>query len=250
MRVTIKKQILKEATKIKEIRNQIPFIMAMATDNTARAVRKELYQHMSKVYDRPTPYVVPKNIEKPGSKGALFLKPTNRKKKDFTAIINVKDLAVGTNRPAIKFLRPTIFGTPRTLKAYEKALQAKGILPRGMVTRPGKDAPLDRYGNIRGGQLTKMLSYLQANRDSFQNTTDRSKKKTSVSFFVMKRGEQHIGIFRRRGRKIESFLIFIPMFSSYKETFQFDKVAGGAASRAIPKEVRKAIQYALKNPKR
>lgn len=252
MQFSVKKQILREATKIKEIRNQIPFIMSMATDNTARAVRKELYLEMRKVYDRPTPYVVPKNIDKPGRRGSLFLKPTNRKKKDFTAIVNVKDLQVGTTRPAIKFLRPTIFGVTRRVKGYEKALQARGILPKGMITRPGKDAPLDKYGNIRGGQLTQMLSYLQANRDSYQNTTDRSKgkKKTNISYFVLRQADKPIGIFRRRGKKLESFLIFIPQFVSYRETFQFDKVAGGGASRHIPRETRKAIEYALANPKR
>jgi hypothetical protein len=252
MEFNVKRQILKEAARIKEIRNQIPFIMSMATDATARAVRTDLYKTMARVYDRPTPYVVPKNIEKPGKKGSLFLKPTNRKRGDFTAIVNVKDLALGSQRPALKFLRPTIFGTPRPLKGYEKALQARGILPKGMITRPGKDAPLDRYGNIRAGQLTQMLSFLQANRDSYQNTTDRSKgrKKNAIAYFVLKRGEEPVGIFRRRGKKLESFLIFIPQFVSYQKMFEFDRIAGTSAARHIPREVQNAIKYALANPRR
>lgn len=264
MEFSIKGSLKNALKEVDGLKDQIPFIKSRATDNLAYKVREELYKEMREVYDRPTPYVVPKNIERPGRRGSLFVKRTNRKKNDFTAIVNVKDISLGNQRAAIKFLRPTIYGTTREAKGFERALQRQGILPKGMITVPGKDAPLDKYGNVRAGQIVQMLSYLKANPDAYQNTTTRSEKRKSKvqKYLILRRGRTPIGIFRRststsrktgavRRGGLESFLLFVRQPAvNYRVLFDFDRVAGKAASEHGRKITEEAVRFALANPKR
>ncbi len=68
-----------------------------------------------------------------------------------------KDEADGA-QPASVWIAPEVYGGPRRNKPAELQLRAKGILPEGKYVVPGAGADLDRYGNIKRGQVTRALS--------------------------------------------------------------------------------------------
>ena len=89
---------------------------------------------------------------------SYYLKPGG-----FFAQIYVRDEAIGGTPPA-RYLMAQVTGGQRLLKPFEKRLQAKGVLPSGMQTVPGKGATLDAFGNIAGSQMNRILSQLDRSK--------------------------------------------------------------------------------------
>ena len=130
--------------------NQIRYATQQGINKTAWDVRDGLKQEMPTVFDRPTPFTI----------NSLKVYPS--KTSDLTAEINFK------GKPSDHYLRPEVFGGARPQKMFEKRL--------GSYLIPGKDAPLDRYGNVSGSQIMRMLSVLGMARTG-QNQTDASAKR-------------------------------------------------------------------------
>lgn len=141
--------------------------------------------------------------------------------------------SIGDNDPAA-ILAPHVFGGSRSIKRSERRLMDAGILPRGYYIAPGAAAPLDRYGNIRGGFVVRLLSYLRAFSEvgSLANMNDKrrdrlAKRKrvggfiniTGVQYFVaygrLRDGRgKHLapGIYERRGThgvRIRPVIMFV-----------------------------------------
>lgn len=55
-----------------------------------------------------------------------------------------------------------MLGGPRRQKRFEKALQARGLMPPGTFAVPAGGAPLDSNGNIPGSFIVQLLSYFNA----------------------------------------------------------------------------------------
>lgn len=246
-------------------KNQLPFAIAKAINDTANEVKTELTNEMKKVFDRPTSYTL----------NSLFIKPAT--KRDLTATIGLKEWG-GKGTPASKYLAPQIFGGNRGFKRSEKALQRSGLLPSGMYWVPGKGAKLDAYGNISGSQMTQILSVLQASFDTAQNMTARSRVKNRKprDFFVVKQRHGGLvpGVWERlpetgsaiagykgpnalqkglrkgksysviQGRRVRPVLIFVKS-PNYKPRFLFFETAQKTVDKVWLNKMGEAIQYAL-----
>lgn len=57
---------------------------------------------------------------------------------------------------------PHVYGGPRSLKAFERLMQSKNILPAGMFVVPGAGCRLDAFGNIPGSFLNQILAWFQS----------------------------------------------------------------------------------------
>jgi hypothetical protein len=130
-------------------KNQAPFATARTLTRLVSESRDGLKVEIDKVFDRPTPFT----RDSVGITGAT--------KQNLTAAVFLKDFA-GKGIAAAKYLKAEVFGGERALKRFEKALQNKGVLPKGMYVVPGLGAQLDAYGNINRGQIVQILSYFQA----------------------------------------------------------------------------------------
>lgn len=183
---------------IQALGKRLPQALGKAIRDTVFDVREGLYIEMEDVFDRPTPFIVPANKKKPGRRGSLFVEYDVKK---FTGRVYAKDLApqvLGTSLNAEQILLPNITGQEREHKRFEKALYRAGVLPRGYFAVPAKDMPRDKYGNIRRGQITQILSYLQANPDAAQNRTNRSAEAKKYSYYVVyARDGKAVGIAKR-----------------------------------------------------
>lgn len=180
-------------------KRHIPFATARALTMTAEDARVKLTKEISTVFDRPVPFTQKSIFKKGATKAKL------------SAMVWVKDDGATKGTPAVKYLAPQIYGGKRNLKRFEKALQAIGILPPGMIAVPGKAAEKDAYGNMSRGQIVRLLSYFQAFPQSGYraNITDRGKARLAkgnqakgvrgVDYFALGRqtGKLSPGIYKR-----------------------------------------------------
>ena len=202
---------------------------------TAKAVQKAEVSEMSRVFKSPTRFTL----------NALTIKLD---KPRMEARVEVKD---GYWSRADNYLETQVAGAGmRRQKAFEKALQAVGVLPAGWVAVPGKKAKLNAYGNQSAGEIRQILSWFDAAErvaGSTQNMRsagrDRrrqgTKKKAGWEYFVARPGARRTfvrettfkgthgmqpGIYRRTsyslGSRIEPVVIFVRK-ASYAKRFDF-----------------------------
>jgi len=163
-------------------RKRINTSAAIALTRVAKSAQAEIRTEMQRVFDRPTPYALNSTYVKPATPSRL------------TSEVGIKDqLSAGKGTAGIKFLSPQIYGGERGMKRFEKALQARGLMPVGMYAVPGGAAKLDAYGNMAASQIRSILSALGA-AETYAgysaNRTQRSRKRNRrmANYFVGRPG--------------------------------------------------------------
>ena len=223
---------------LRQVAKKFPDAVGKAVRDTLFDVRTGLYEEMEDVFDRPTPFNVPKNKKKPGKRGSLFVEFSIRNQ---NGRVYAKDLkgAVGSSLTAEEILLPHITGQDRQHKRFEKALFRIGALPKNWYAVPSEAARLDKHGNLTRGSITQMLSYLKANPDAMQNTTASSmaRRKEKFSYFVVRdRSGRPFGIKKRTSKRIAKwFLIFVDGSDYEAERLDFDFVGELVIKRQWPK---------------
>lgn len=202
--------------------HKLPSAYKKALNQTARDINEAEVGEMKRVFDRPTPFTLRSTYVWYG--------------RDYNEIGIRFEAGKGT--PAEKYLRPQVHGGDRNLKRFEKALQAKGILPRGMCAVPGSGATLDSYGNMSRGQIVKVLSYFSAfgEQGYMANMTDKKRdrmargtKKTmmvGMNYFAVrtKKGPLTPGIYAKYSYHARTALKCILIFvrkPQYKPVLDF-----------------------------
>lgn len=212
-------------------KKQYPFAAAVALTKTAQDVHAAEKASMQDVFDRPTKFAL----------NSLFVKPAT-KSRLFAHVFFREFAAKGT--PAVKFLGPQVFGGKRRIKRAEKALQHAGLLPQGKAAVPGKSVKLDQYGNMRPGQITRILSALRASSDATQNRSG----KTRTPYFVGAPGGAPEGVWRRigrRGKRIEPVMIFIDV-PSYEKRLPFHETAVKVSRANFPSHFKTSFEGAMR----
>ena len=147
-------------------RTQLPFAVMQAVNATAFEIRETWKTTARRVFDRPTPLTI---------NAVLYSKATKQK---LYATIFIRDEAHKGTPPA-KYLQPQVEGGQRRLKGMERLLQGANLMPQGRYAVPGKGAQLDAYGNVKAGEVRKVISQLQAagERGYVSNETDVSRRR-------------------------------------------------------------------------
>lgn len=149
-------------------------------------------QEMSRVFDRPTNWVL---------KGVRYKKATldNLEAQiDFDAWGNKTGVTVDN------VLRAEIFGGTRKHKRHEVALHRVGILPAGMHIVPGTAAQMDGYGNMKSSQIVQIIAWFRAfgEQGYKANMTDRTKKRLGTDKRTGWKGMQYFALQKRRGKLV------------------------------------------------
>ncbi|MGJ0507618.1 MAG: hypothetical protein ACR652_10895 [Methylocystis sp.] len=234
--VKIEVPIAETLKELNRIQRQIPFGVALGLTRTAMATRVALREEMQRVFDRPTPYTLNSMQVTPAKKAALV------------AAVGFKQFA-GKGTPAEKYLAPEIYGGPRNIKRFERALAATGRLPGGMALAPASGVQLDAYGNVSRGTITSIISQLRASSDPMQNQTVRSRLRARgkrAEYFMLQsaRGGLKPGVYARHGRSV------VPVFHiikdpSYRPRFEFHRVAEAKVAAVAAEEIAKGIAQAI-----
>lgn len=221
-------------------REQLPFAASLSMNITAKSAKSDEIEEMKRVFDRPTPFTL----------NSLYIKPST--KTDLRVTLGLKD-DVFKGTPANKYLGAEVYGGERRMKRFERALQARGYLPAGMVAVPGAGAKLDAYGNISRAQVVQILSALRAfgEQGYFANRAyTRKGAGKRAEFFVGRPGGGRgpLGIWQRTsfavGSSVKPVLIFVRS-TPYRVRFRFFDVARATFEREWAKQFAYALQFAL-----
>ena len=181
---------------------------------------------MRKVFDNPRPYTL----------NALYPRYAGRRGNILQAGIAFREFGVkGT--PAYKYLTPHIKGGPRRLKRSEKALRGLGILSGGSWTTQGRDYEKDQYGDIPGGQYTRMLAELGVQGIGLggPKAQRKAREKGDKKFGLMYRKDgRAFAIAEYRGGQPVIMLVFTGQ-PNYKPRYDFYGVASRQVRESLPK---------------
>ena len=166
-------------------KDQIPFATAYALTKTAQAAQRDVEREINRVFDNPTPY----------TQRAVFIKPA-RKDRLFAQVKLKDESAKGI--PAVRYLIHHVEGGQRQHKGFEQQLIRNGLMPANMYAIPTKSAPLDRFGNVPRGIINRILSQLQAQRDTTANESAESKRRYQGR--KRQRNERYFTVYPGRAR--------------------------------------------------
>jgi len=212
---------------------QLDFAVALAQTRLARTVWTAEKDQMRKDIDRPTPW----------SLGALQYEKAVKGGK--AARVWFKDpFGYQSGLGSEDYLGVQITGGVRTReRRSEKRLRLFGLLPAGYTWIPAKGVKLDRYGNVPGALLTKILSNL-GTIDTARNTGTAATTKYVVGTWGAMKAP---GIFQslRNGKDLKPVLWFIKA-PTYKPRYKFYERADKEVAANVAREMREAVDYALR----
>jgi hypothetical protein len=214
-----------------------------ALNDAAYAASTATAQEMTKVFDRPTPWVFG---------GVRYIKARRDKmfsEVDFDKWGNKTNVTVG------KVLLAQIYSGQRKHKRHEVALNRAGILPAGMGIVPGAAAIIDSFGNMSSAQIVQIMSWFKSfgEQGYKANATDKTRAKKArdnkrtgqrgFTYFALqsRRGKLLPGVYQRFqtafGSAIKPVMIFVRM-PTYRKRLDFygiaDRVARNEFKRAFP----------------
>lgn len=238
-------------------KQEVPFALAKALTQTAQEIKAETVKEIERKIDRPKPYTL----------RSMYIKMA--KKTDYPraeAVVGFKDATYAAGTPASVYMRPAVTGDDRNVKRFEAALQAAGILPKGMYVVPGAACPLDLYGNIKPSFIVQILSYFRAfgEQGYKANITDKRKARLAkgnakkgiegYSYFVSSGGQvnyhtRHLepGIYRRSGASgqiIRPVMIFVRK-PKYTKRIPFFEIAQKTVDKNFKTHFYKALYAAV-----
>lgn len=220
-----------------------------ALNDSAYLAAQETRKEMSKVFDRPTPWVLG---------GVRYVKA---KADRLEASIDFDKWGNKTNVTVGKVLNAEIFGGGRKYKRFEIALQRVGILPSGMAIVPGPASAKDQYGNMPGSQIVQIISWFKAfgEQGYKANSTDKTRARLGkdkrngtkgFSYFALhkKHGKLQPGIYQRfefaSGSAVKPVMFFVRM-PTYKRRLDFyctaEKAALAEFNKAFPRYLKKLL---------
>jgi|GEM_PF-5177000 len=189
-----------------EIAGQLPKVLAKGMTDTAFDAKKAVYSIMPRYLDRPTPWIMK----------SLFVFPAE--KEDLRASVAYKHEFGYQPRHLIgqldapSALRSQIYGIDRALKSSEKVLRASGITsPDRPYLVPAVGAKKDRYGNVTGAFMNKVLYKGVSGGSASLNPLEggRSQAATrSGQYFVLRKSGQAVGIYQNKGKKKSPLPVF------------------------------------------
>lgn len=221
----------KEAKKeLARIEKQIPYATARALTFTAKAAKQDIESEMRSVFDRPTRWTL----------NSLYLEAARKDK--LQARVGVKGDATRGDPPT-KWLTPEVHGGTRSPKPSERALRQRGLLPPGKYVLPGKGMKLDSFGNVSGPRMKSILE-----RIGLKPQQEDGKPKNRRSVFVIRRGNQPIGIAERTGKGADKMSVILAFGRrpTYKRRLDFYRIADKAIAVNLNREMKKALAHALR----
>lgn len=229
-----------------DARKQVPFATALALTKTAQAAQGAVRQEMTRVFDRPTPWILNSTYVKPATKANL------------EAHVYLKDDAA-KGLSAAKTVLPQIAGGERSWKRFEASLQRIGMLGRNEIAVPGSAATLDSYGNMSRAQIVQILSYFAAFGEQGYKanmTTARKAKLAKGSRsrygvrYYLKRDGRGRGIYMATqlgfGSATKPVLMFVRK-PAYRPRLQMQRVVTGVFEQQFRSHFAEAFETAMRS---
>jgi hypothetical protein len=225
----------------------LPYAASTAITRTARTVATQaIPAEMRRVLDRPVRYTL----------NSLRIQPATRQ--NLSARVFVKDDAPNNGTRPEDYLLPQVEGGGRNEKRFERAMRYAGLLPSGWRAMPGQAAPLDAAGNLKRGEIQRILTATRSATDVAQRKTDSKRSRRNARnapyFAVTPTSGRFVGgeyretasrlmpgVYRREGNGIKPVLIFTKRQPQYRRRLDFTGVAERTTQDQFPRELDRAV---------
>lgn len=193
-------------------KKHLPKAQMNAANKLGAVIHTILRKEMEESLDRPTPFTL---------RGVRYKRATEREP---LVRIWLEEFPGKGIAPA-KYLAPQIDGGARRHKRFERALIEKGLMSPVAFAVPGRQAPLDAYGNVPGPFIVRMLSDLQAFGESGyranRNGARKGRRKTNY-FFVPRPGSSlKPGVYWHMPNGLLGVVFAFVSKPSYRKRFDF-----------------------------
>lgn len=201
-----------------QLAGKMPDVIYFSQINTAERIVERIQQEMRSRFKRPKPWVI-KSLRMANRQGNAVGKTIKRKNQftgksyrvkqnNFDVFVDFKEGGKfgsgGQTDSAVDLMWPHVHGGPRPPKASERRLRRQGVIGADEYIVPSRTAPLDKWGNIRPGVMTKILSDLQAFTNEGFSANRNLKTAGSNRFFIATINGQK-AIFQGSGGTKKSF---------------------------------------------
>lgn len=238
IKINVSADVAKLTSHLRDIeRKQIPFATAQALTAAAMGAKADIREKMPSIFDRPTNFTL----------NSMYVQKAS--KSNLVADVHFKDQAA-------RYLMPEVEGGPRGQKPFERRLSAAGI--GSGYFAPAYGADFDASGNMNRGQLTAILSSMNALNDVAAkglNSRKRGVRKNDKYVLVnsgnapYKNGNGlRPGIYKKLAAVVIPVLWFIPR-PQYKPIFPFFALGREAMTKRFPDAFKKALSAALATAK-
>jgi hypothetical protein len=220
---------------------RVPLITAKALTFTAQEAQKAIVAAMPGVFaGGATRYTLNSTRIVPATPDSL------------QARVAVKNDAAAAGNVPENYLLPQVSGGPRREKRFERAMRYAGLLANGARAILSTSAQTDTFGNLKRGELQRILTATRSAFDPYQRKSDSARSRRNARnapYFavgegriaieggemVRKRGKLPAGIYKRTGkRSVEPVLIFTRKQPRYAPRLPFGKLAEAAARQQFP----------------
>ena len=241
-------------------RTQLPYATMVALNKTGSGMMTKVRATMGEVFDRPTPFTMKHvNITHWATKTQPWL-----------------DIGVGLvlhtggapSEPS--HLEPHVPGFPSTRKpkGAEEWLRAGGFMEGNQWLMPARNYPFNRYGNVRGPTMQKMLADMNAYSRALYNPPitqtrlrgNRRRRGNPVAGRVYmwgtmtsRRGRLFSGIFSIQGGagnwergKWKLRMIAVDKAPTYEKRFNFIGIGQKYANTHLLPNLRSAVENAIR----
>lgn len=205
-------------------RREFPFAAALALTRTAKQAQVDEKRAMQRAFKTPRPYTL----------NSAKIEPATKRKLE--ASVFLADRA-SRGVPAGRYLRAEIEGGNRTDKGSERKSKRQGIFAENNYLLPGPGADLDAFGDMRQGQLKRVLASFASGKGSAgQFFLIKSRTKTRLP----------AGIYRRRKNAVPILVYALTKQPTYERHFDFYGAAMTSFRRNAPLELGYAMERALR----
>lgn len=196
----------------------VPRAAAKALTQTAQSAQKSIIAAMSATFKGgATRYTLNSTRIEPATVDKLF------------ARVAVKDRTTNNGTLPEDYLFPQVYGGPRKEKRFERAMRYAGLLYGNERAVLGRDTPagtVDSFGNLKAGEIKKILEATNARKKS--KFARAAKRKN----YIVGRIGSRAGVLKvvEPGRVVP-LLLFVTKRPVYRKKFDFEEIARITAQR-------------------
>lgn len=223
---------------------RVPTVAAKALTFTAQKAQAGILRAMGSVFEGgATPYTLRSTRVESASAEKL------------SARVAVKDRANNSGTLPEDYLFPSVFGGQRKEKRFERSMRYAGILKSGWRVVLGQEAPVDSFGNLKRGEMQRILTATRSAFDLYQRKSKSARSRRNARnapYFVagldkvgieggemvVKKSRLQPGIYKRQGHgktsTIKPILVFVSKKPSYRKRLDFEGIAQAEAQREFP----------------
>lgn len=243
--ITVKVEGLDDVRRmLGDLQHKLPSVIARACTETAKDAQKEVKSFLPRMIDKPTPFIM----------NSVRVVAADKRKPRIEAAVGFawfrKNLGIN-DFSAPMAMRSQVYGGSRERKASERRLINDRVMPSGDYLVPAKGAKLDRYGNVPGSFVNRVLysgvRFGSASEGFAKALNDRknTRHRRGVEYFVMMRGKQRVGIYQRRpDAKPMPVFLFVNK-ANYRQRFPFDAIVNRVVARQLNIRVNESINVVL-----